>query len=97
MRIGKYPPGPSFIQTGVDVDGYRYIFLLFAQPEDFDQQTFVTPNTSVTNFNVSSFAQEVGLGDPIGGTFMFVAPDPCECLSRKWTKWTQFTDSLSSS
>ncbi|GJE97182.1 PEBP-like protein [Phanerochaete sordida] len=55
---------------------HRYIFLLFEQPKDFNSQTFVTPNTSISNFNISQFAQEVGLGNPIAGSFMLVAPDP---------------------
>jgi hypothetical protein len=54
----------------------RYIFLLFKQPDGFNDQTVVTPNTPTSLFNISAFAQEVGLGDPIAGTFMLVAPDP---------------------
>jgi hypothetical protein len=52
----------------------RYIFLLFNQPAGFNQQTLVTPDTSVQNFNISAFAKAVGLGNPIAGTFMLVAP-----------------------
>lgn len=52
---------------------HRYIFLLFEQPEDFNSQTFVTANTSIANFNISQFAQEVGLGNPIAGSFMSVS------------------------
>jgi len=57
-------------------DAHRYIFLLFEQPAGFNQQTVVTPTTSISLFNISAFAQEVGLGNPIAGTFMLVAPDP---------------------
>ncbi|KAF9446376.1 PEBP-like protein [Macrolepiota fuliginosa MF-IS2] len=57
-------------------DAHRYIFLLFNQPAGFNQQTFVTSSTSTSLFNISAFAQEVGLGNPIAGTFMLVAPDP---------------------
>ncbi|KAI0078222.1 PEBP-like protein [Panus rudis PR-1116 ss-1] len=57
-------------------DPHRYVFLLFNQPAGFDQQTIVTPATSIANFNISQFAEEVGLGNPIGGTFILVGPDP---------------------
>ncbi|KAF9474314.1 hypothetical protein BDN70DRAFT_915354 [Pholiota conissans] len=40
----------------------------------FNDQTLVTPNTSVALFNISQFASAVGLGQPIGGTFMLVGP-----------------------
>lgn len=52
----------------------RYVFLIFNQTPAFDSQTLITPNTSVAMFNISSFAAATGLGQPIGGTFMFVAP-----------------------
>jgi phosphatidylethanolamine-binding protein len=79
MRIGMETP--VFSATGGlnDTDAmvmHRYIFLLFNQPEDFDSQTAVTPDTPINLFNLSSFAEAVGLGDPLGGTFMLVAPDP---------------------
>ena len=54
---------------------HSYIFLLFEQPVDFNRQRFVTANTSIANFNISTFARETGLGRPVGGTFMLVAPD----------------------
>ena len=53
----------------------RYVLLLFPQPAGFDNQTLVTPNTPISNFNISAFAAEVGLGNPLGGTFMLVGPD----------------------
>lgn len=54
----------------------RYVFLAFKQPAGFDQQTIVTGATPVQHFDIATFAQEVGLGDPIAGTFMMVAnPD----------------------
>ncbi|KAA1473818.1 PEBP-like protein [Dentipellis sp. KUC8613] len=56
-------------------DAHRYVFLLFAQPAGFAAQTVLTPATPISNFNVSLFAQEVGLGRPLGGSFMLVAPD----------------------
>ncbi|KAI0761434.1 PEBP-like protein [Irpex lacteus] len=46
------------------------------QPRDFNNQTLVTSETSVANFNISSFAAATHLGNPIAGTFIRVAPDP---------------------
>jgi len=57
-------------------DPHRYVFLLFEQSKAFDTQTLVTPATSIALFNISQFAGTVGLGQPIGGTFMLVGPDP---------------------
>ncbi|KXN88546.1 OV-16 antigen [Leucoagaricus sp. SymC.cos] len=57
-------------------DAHRYIFLVFNQPNGFNGQTEVTPATPISLFNISAFAQDVGLGNPIAGTFMLVAPDP---------------------
>ncbi|KAL0960897.1 hypothetical protein HGRIS_005906 [Hohenbuehelia grisea] len=57
-------------------DPHRYIFLLFNQPPGFESQTVVTPTTSIALFNISAFASQVGLGNPIAGTFMLVGPDP---------------------
>ena len=51
-----------------------YIFLLFDQSEEFNKQTLVTPSTSFEHFNISAFASAVNLGQPIGGTYMLVAP-----------------------
>ncbi|KAF9068630.1 PEBP-like protein [Rhodocollybia butyracea] len=55
---------------------HRYTFLLFHQPLGFNSQTLVNSTTSVELFNLSSFAEATGLGQPIGGTFMLVAPEP---------------------
>ncbi|THU84052.1 PEBP-like protein [Dendrothele bispora CBS 962.96] len=57
-------------------DAHRYIFLLFNQPEGFDDQTLVNSSSPVDHFDIAAFADATGLGDPIGGTFMLVAPDP---------------------
>jgi phosphatidylethanolamine-binding protein len=59
---------------------YRYVFLLFAQPSSTTSfavqvQAVVNATTSRGKFNVSSFAAEVGLGSPLAGSFMLVAPD----------------------
>ncbi|KAH6911717.1 PEBP-like protein [Coprinopsis sp. MPI-PUGE-AT-0042] len=63
------PSPPSYSSA------HRYVFLLYKQPRGFNAQTIVTPETSLINFNISSFASVVGLGDPLAGTFMIVAPD----------------------
>ncbi|EKM49647.1 uncharacterized protein PHACADRAFT_265212 [Phanerochaete carnosa HHB-10118-sp] len=88
VRGATTGPGQRLVNETVPLSGWlqptppagspahRYVFLLFEQPGDFDSQTFVTTNTSVSNFNISAFAQEVGLGNPIAGSFMLVAPDP---------------------
>jgi hypothetical protein len=55
-----------------------YVFLLFEQPSGFDEKAaaFVNSTTPISKFNISAFAAEVGLGNPLGGTFMLVGPDP---------------------
>ncbi|KAF5376833.1 hypothetical protein D9757_008895 [Collybiopsis confluens] len=53
-------------------DAHRYTFLIFNQPRGFNNQTLVNSTTSVSNFNLSSFALATGLGQPIGGTFMLL-------------------------
>ncbi|CAL1713449.1 unnamed protein product [Somion occarium] len=57
-------------------DPHRYVFLLFNQPRGFGRQTLVNSTTPIQNFNISQFASEIGLGNPIGGTFILVGPDP---------------------
>lgn len=53
---------------------FRYIFLLFDQPDNFNNQTLVTSTTPIYPFNISQFVNGAGLDDPIGGTFMRVGP-----------------------
>ena len=53
-----------------------YVFLLFAQSAAFANQTEVNATTPIELFNISQFALDVGLGNPLGGTFMLVGPDP---------------------
>jgi len=36
----------------------------------------LTPDSSPFDFNLSTFAEEVGLDDPIAGNFMLVNADP---------------------
>ncbi|KAF8171983.1 PEBP-like protein [Mycena galopus ATCC 62051] len=57
-------------------DAHRYTFLLFRQSPEFATQTLINATTPVQNFNLSVFAAEVDLGNPIAGTFMLVAPEP---------------------
>lgn len=68
--------GGGGVAYDVDLRVCRYIFLVFNQPEGFNEQTLVTPETDILNFNLSVFADAVGLGDPIAGTYMLVGPDP---------------------
>ena len=51
---------------------HRYVLLLFQQSPAFNTQTEVNVTTSAENFNISQFALDVGLGNPLGGTFMLV-------------------------
>ena len=54
----------------------RYVLLLFQQSVAFNTQTEVNVTTSAENFNISQFAAETGLGNPLGGSFMLVGPGP---------------------
>ncbi|KAG7088740.1 hypothetical protein E1B28_012708 [Marasmius oreades] len=56
-------------------DAHRYIFLLFRQSPQFNSQTEVNSTSSTSLFDIAKFAADTGLGSPIGGTFMLVAPD----------------------
>lgn len=55
-----------------------YVFLMFEQPREFLHQQLLTPQTPITSFNISDFAQKIGLGNPVAGTYMLVGPDLCE-------------------
>ncbi|TFK95396.1 hypothetical protein BDV98DRAFT_517729 [Pterulicium gracile] len=50
----------------------KYLFLLYAQPPEINDQTAVTTTTPIQPWDVTTFAREVGLGDPLGGTFFRV-------------------------
>lgn len=52
-----------------------YTWLLWKQPEGFEAETFFNASTPITNFNVSAFAASVGLGDPVGGSFVMIGPE----------------------
>ncbi|KAJ7660186.1 PEBP-like protein [Mycena polygramma] len=54
---------------------HRYILLLYKQSPAFAHQQLVNASTSILAFNISQFASAVGLGEPVAGTFMLVAPD----------------------
>ncbi|KAJ6465564.1 PEBP-like protein [Mycena vitilis] len=54
---------------------HRYVLLLYKQSPAFAHQQLVNASTSVLGFNISQFASAVGLGEPVAGTFMLVAPD----------------------
>ncbi|KAJ3484769.1 hypothetical protein NLJ89_g11956 [Agrocybe chaxingu] len=61
-----------FVDSGL----HRYAFYLFRQSVEFAEQTLITSTSSVRYFNLTNFAAKMNLGNPIGGTFMFVGPDP---------------------
>ncbi|KAI0719403.1 phosphatidylethanolamine-binding protein [Cerioporus squamosus] len=53
-----------------------YTVLLYVQPENFDASVprFVNASTPIFGFNISVFAQELGLGSPIAGNFFTAGP-----------------------
>jgi phosphatidylethanolamine-binding protein len=55
---------------------YRYIVVVYSQPQGFDASAtpLVNASTPRTNFNLSMFAQSVGLGNPIAGNFFLTGP-----------------------
>ncbi|KLO17322.1 PEBP-like protein [Schizopora paradoxa] len=59
-------------------DPHRYVFLLFEQPAGFNEKVgqFVNASTPITDFSIATFAKQVGLGNPLGGSFMLVGPGP---------------------
>jgi len=65
----------DFISPSPPAGAHRYTILVYNQPDGFDNQQLVNANTSRLNFNLTMFAQQTGLGDPIGGTFFLEAPD----------------------
>jgi len=76
--VSSTPGAPSFyFQTCHAI----CVFLLFEQSKGFNDQTLINPTSSRLYFNISSFAQAVGLGDPIGGTFMYVGQ-----MFQQWLK-----------
>jgi phosphatidylethanolamine-binding protein len=48
---------------------------MYRQPNGFNDQTYVTPDTPRLGWNVSDFAYNVNMGDPIGASWMMVAPE----------------------
>ena len=51
-----------------------YVWLLYRQP--LDSPTSISPN--ITNFNLSAFAEQFGLGQPLAGNFMTVSTNPAD-------------------
>jgi len=70
--VGLFPQWTSFFCALTFLS--RCVFLLFKQPDGFKDQKEVTHDTAHPFFNVSGFAQKVGLGDPVAGTYVMVAP-----------------------
>ncbi|OCH92150.1 PEBP-like protein [Obba rivulosa] len=58
-------------------DPHRYPVLLFMQPANFSTVAplFINASTPRSNFNLTTFAEEVGLGDPVAGNLFFTGPD----------------------
>ncbi|KAI0720274.1 phosphatidylethanolamine-binding protein [Cerioporus squamosus] len=58
-------------------DPHRYILLLFAQPSNFSSVVpgVVNSSTPISNFNISAFAEQLGLGSPLAGNFFLTGPD----------------------
>ncbi|KAJ7726676.1 phosphatidylethanolamine-binding protein [Mycena maculata] len=75
--VNATPAVSEFVQPAPPAgsDAHRYIFLLFKQLSAFAHQQLINASTSVLSFNISQFASAVELGDPLAGTFMYVAPD----------------------
>ncbi|GJE91793.1 PEBP-like protein [Phanerochaete sordida] len=81
LLVNETPAVTDWIQPapGAGSAPHRYVFLLYKQPKGYNNQTFVAPNDSIPArefFNISQFAQEVGMGDPIAGSFVLVGPGP---------------------
>ena len=73
-RSVGFPPVDNFLFVLTFLSTIRCVFLLFKQPDGFKDQKEVTHDTARPFFNVSGFAQKVGLGDPVAGTYVMVAP-----------------------
>jgi len=69
-QVNEAEKGATKILTWV----HRYIFLLFKQSYSFNDQTLINSTSPISLFNVSSFAEQTSLGDPIAGTLLLVAP-----------------------
>ena len=75
-------PGPP-----AGSDPHRYTLMLFVEPSDFTTAThsFVNASVAPLNFNVSTFAQEVGLGSPVAGTYFLTGPESSSSASASST------------
>ncbi|KAJ7240357.1 phosphatidylethanolamine-binding protein [Mycena haematopus] len=67
-----FPPGPP-----PGSDPHRYMVLVYVQFEDFASKAPLILNASTprTNFNMTAFSDELGLGAPFAGTFFLTGPD----------------------
>uniref|UniRef100_A0A0W0EZ88 Putative PEBP-like protein n=1 Tax=Moniliophthora roreri TaxID=221103 RepID=A0A0W0EZ88_MONRR len=57
-------------------DPHRYVAVIYKQPDGFDTSAtpLVNASTPRTNFNLTVFAERVGLGNPIAGNFFLTGP-----------------------
>ncbi|PPR04058.1 hypothetical protein CVT24_010633 [Panaeolus cyanescens] len=55
-------------------DPHRYIVLVYNQSTNFDTDapSMFSSSTSQSSFDISTFAQSLGLGDPVAGNFFIV-------------------------
>ncbi|KAK7464751.1 hypothetical protein VKT23_005958 [Stygiomarasmius scandens] len=75
--LGNSTPAVSEFKQPSPTSGlHRYVFLLYRQSPSFNGQTLVNASTPIQRFNITTFAEALDLGNPVGGTFMLVAaPD----------------------
>lgn len=63
-------------------DPHRYVILAYVQPDNFEEAGLayfngtIPPNTAFReHFNITDFAAETALGNPVAGNFFLVGPD----------------------
>ncbi|KAI0335621.1 PEBP-like protein [Cubamyces sp. BRFM 1775] len=77
---------------------HRYTMVLYIQPSNFTTavSSVVNSSTPITNFNVSLFAQELGLGSPLAGNFFWTGPNASSTNSTGTNSTSNATSSGSS-
>ncbi|KIK63784.1 hypothetical protein GYMLUDRAFT_222130 [Collybiopsis luxurians FD-317 M1] len=78
LLVNSTPALSDYISPGPPngSDPHRYTLLLYIQPSNFREaaSALVNASTPITGFNLTSFAEAVGLGEPIAGNFFFEGP-----------------------